>query len=210
MSRFAWPRLALPWTTLTHAGRSKVLRSSYFWLFVVPILAHLTSSLNERITIPLWRSELVIQLVLPFSWKMFYFAAVAFAVASAIYALRCPALIRHYDKYSEFESEGKGSRELINALLEYYGDDSPEHQNLRRQFVELHGTAAKKPFQVVRKHMHTNYVRQPQSDAFWWIREHIDNMSPLSRLFCGAFYFLGGVFGLIVVGQGFLYVLRVL
>jgi hypothetical protein len=73
------------WTTLKQHGQSQWVRSSYFWLFFVPVVAHSMSSLNEGTTLDLGDWHLELSMKLPFSWKLFYFGAVCFSLAGIVY-----------------------------------------------------------------------------------------------------------------------------
>jgi len=109
--------LDMPRSFLKRFGRSRLLKSSYFWLFIVPPVALLLSKTGNELTIPLGTGELVIPLGLPFSWKLFYFGAVSFSIGSLAYAVFCPALIREYDSYEEFDKSGKGFDGLRSAFV---------------------------------------------------------------------------------------------
>lgn len=104
------------WSSLRWLGDSRLLRTSFAWLVVVPMLARGVNALP---------AALVQQFTpLPFSWKAFYFAAVFTAIGNLIYLLRCPRIVRSYESFADFESEGKGAeqlrRELENLCLRYH------------------------------------------------------------------------------------------
>ena len=96
------------WSSLNRVERSRILWSSYFWLILVPILAKLLIKVGPEIQIPIGKSVVTFNLDLPFSWKMFYFASVAFAVASFIYSVWCPEFVRRYSTFSDYTDDGKG------------------------------------------------------------------------------------------------------
>ena len=113
----ATQRFLPKWSSLNRFGKSRLLRSSYVWLLVVPMLAKFLATIGPEIEIPLWESTITITIGLPFSWKMFYFSAVGFSLASLLYSTGCPYIIRDYERFSDFRDEGKGSTQLIGALL---------------------------------------------------------------------------------------------
>ena len=91
----------LTWDVLARFGKSRAVKSSYIWFLVVPIVARWTSRLNEHLTFHVFGAELDLRLGLPFSWYAFFFAALAFAVATAIFQFRCPRIVQDHDTYAE-------------------------------------------------------------------------------------------------------------
>lgn len=183
------------------------------------MLAKALAQIGPEIEIPFWQSSITITLGLPFSWKMFYFSAIGFAFASFLYSMRCPAIIRDYDRFSDFEQEGKGSTQLIGALsplvlrpslFEHY-DHRRWLENFINRFCEL---PRDPPTDFLKSHRETYEVLDQTRirdsnllpDAFWVIRSYADRSSPLPRMACGLFYLVAFVFVLIVLGQNFLYV----
>jgi hypothetical protein len=123
--RFAWLILdgaavfSPQWTTVKRLAGGVWVRTSYFWLFFVPVVAKALSNAGESVTLGFGKHVVEVPLSLPFSWKLFYFAAVAFAAARVIFNSFCPALIRDYATYSEFRDEGKGSDFILEEFLNY-------------------------------------------------------------------------------------------
>lgn len=106
----------ITWSDLRRFGTNPVLKSSYFWLAVVPIAAKLLLQLKQPFVFALLGKEHTLYLHLPFSWSLFYFSAVAFAIASALFGLFCPRIIKQYSSFGEFYGESSGARELLNHL----------------------------------------------------------------------------------------------
>ena len=108
----------LPWSSLNYVGRTRALRTSYFWLLFVPLAAKALERFDAMVAIPFLGSKQMLTLSLPFSWQMFYFSSVAFAIATFIYTWKCPRIVRDYDRLSDFTEEGKGSRQILAEYLE--------------------------------------------------------------------------------------------
>lgn len=102
---------SIEWRSLERIGTSKLIASSYVWIVFVPVLAKLCDKVSGEHTINLgiFKEALVINLDLPFSWKMFFFMALAFSVGKALYSMRCPQLLRFFKSYAEFRERHPGS-----------------------------------------------------------------------------------------------------
>src|SRR5437764_13934173 len=99
---------SVTWSDLRRYGTNRVLKSSYFWLAAVPIAAKLLLQLNQPLVFRWLGKEHMVFLHLPFSWSAFYFSAVAFSVASALFAFFCPRMIKQYSSFGEFFRESSG------------------------------------------------------------------------------------------------------
>jgi len=95
------------WSQLDRIRQIKIISSMYIWIFIVPIVAKILSMTSDVATVTVFEYTFDVNLSLPFSWKMFYFSALSFALATLIYQARCPRLIKEYPTYSSFEVEGK-------------------------------------------------------------------------------------------------------
>jgi hypothetical protein len=105
------------WSDLRSLGNSKTIKSSYIWTFIVPVLAKLLAKIGPEVQLELLGYKWDFTFALPFSWEMFYFGAVAFAVASVIYRIGCPDLIRNYRNYEEYRASGNEDFFLLGRFL---------------------------------------------------------------------------------------------
>lgn len=211
------------WSALGQMGESKILRSSYFWLFAVPLLAKVFAFAEPHILhLP---QGIRLHLALPFSWKLFYFSSVAFAVASLLYSLACPRVVRDYQRYSEWSDQGRGDRQIARelffllfrpsvsaiqqeAVVEHFAEITNAEVPRREEmaFPEAVAPAARVDLQKVFD------IRIPDErmlpTAFWYVRDYADEIRPLARLLCAAFFIVGFGFLGVVVVQNFGYVWR--
>jgi len=210
------------WSRLTEMGNSRVLRTSYIWFFAVPPLASLLSRIGPERQISLLGTVWTLSFNLPFSWKFFYFSAAAFTIATTLFNLRCPEIVRRYDSFAQFEAEGKGPRQVRDYFLDFLA---------RRRFDQVSGALVTgyltefthefsdestdtrlSDMEVQDKHQLLDLVIETRlkshlvSDAFWYVRNIANGANPISAIVCGLFFLLG--FGLItvVLVQNFLYV----
>ena len=211
-----------PWSGLRRLGKSRLLRTSYFWLVFVPLLANLFLKIGPEIHIPLWKNEIVLTLTLPFSWQMFYFSSVGFAIASAIYSLACPNIVSSYEKYSEFADEGKGADQIRAALWHVLKSKGrTEALDIAHDFLarycgaeptvmddESPGPLSYDPGIIIDVLDSEDMDQDKLPAAFWQVRNYADVQSPILRRVCWISYILAFLLILIVLFQNFLYVVR--
>ncbi|WP_057833216.1 hypothetical protein [Colwellia sp. TT2012] len=111
------------WESFKSLGRSKVIKSSYWWLFIVPMLAKLFEATGDEIVVTIFNATFRMTLNLPFSWSLFYFSAVCFSFASITYLFKCPKSIDKYDSFEAWEKLGRDPTALIRSFLASYRDD---------------------------------------------------------------------------------------
>ncbi len=99
--------MKLTWETLNSLGKSRILRTSYIWLLVVPVAAKVLSSVNSPIKLTGIGEGLRFNLELPFTWKLFYLSSIAISFAGIIYTLKCPLLVRKFNTFNDFKIEGR-------------------------------------------------------------------------------------------------------
>lgn len=131
-------------------------------------------------------------LALPFSWRLFYFSAVAISVAGIIYTLACPVLIRNFSTFREFESEGRG----LDYLKTY-----AEH--LRNFAFEENAERL-----VTDPHVPVDIGKAWIAEVFWQIYNHENYKHRLWRTLCFGLYLFGLALIGIVLVQNFLYVVK--
>jgi hypothetical protein len=198
------------WSDLRRIGRSRLLRSSYVWLFVVPIAAKALSAASDLASFSLLGQEFTLALELPFSWKVFYFSAVAFSIASFIYSVWCPSIVRNFEHYMAFLQQGRD----INYFARYEGRYKKVDELLSK-FDELESVS---PFSKLSEHMsgpslermetRERVARQVTQELFWTARASEDGQSRWAFGFCAFFYIAGSGLILWVLGENLFYVIQ--
>ncbi len=119
----------LTWTKLRRWGNSRVLKSSYIFLLVVPIVAKLMAPFGGRyvITVSWIDRPLEVDIALPFRWVIFYGMAVCFAAGQFVYGFACPEIVKDYASFAEYRKSHKGFA-LIAHWLQWL---STRHRNSR-------------------------------------------------------------------------------
>lgn len=108
------------WLTLRRWGNSRIIQTSYLWLVLIPIAARSLETLDSRPTFSVLGADLEINLALPFRWGVFYLMAVSFAIAQAAFAVKCPAFIKRYSDFQDFQARHAGLEILSGTLYQMY------------------------------------------------------------------------------------------
>jgi len=106
------------WKNLANCHQSKVVKQSYIWLLLVPVVAKLLSKAPGELTVHIFNQNVTLNFVLPFTWRIFYSASIFFAISNIIYKLCCPEIIKDHTGFSSFLAEGKGPAHLENYECE--------------------------------------------------------------------------------------------
>jgi len=183
------------WLRLARIGRLRILRSSYFWLIAVPLLAQWLSKVPRELVFNVLGTELTLTFDLPFSWKVFYFSAVSVAIATTIYGWYCPETIRLYDNFAHFLQESASQLSLKAELwgfLRRTNRDDMEHR------LNLFGEMFCEPSSVeATGDIETGFLREfnirpnRMSDAFDYVRAIVARAAPVACWACAFFYAVG-------------------
>jgi hypothetical protein len=208
------------------------------------------AKLDPDLVVFVFGKQLELSLELPFSWKLLYFGTVSAAIASFVYMVRCPSIIRDYDCPSEMRKEGKGAQYIARSLLEVadtyrsrgvsssrgrvaeelVGSRLPDLGFERRKIFladfltryssnypkmlsepEASKTAATRREATNPRlwvaHNQTEIQKDRLDEAFWYVRTLADRVHWAARFSTAAFYGIGFLFMVWVLGQNFLYVL---
>ena len=108
------------WEFISKYGKNTFVKNSYIYLIIVPFLAKLLSKLENPLKIILSGIEYKFDLSLPFSWILFYFAALAFTIGYIIFFIRAPNIIKENVNFSDF-SDAKKNFNHLNGYLANMG-----------------------------------------------------------------------------------------
>jgi hypothetical protein len=109
----------ISWILVNSLGKLKFSKNSYYYLVIVPIIVKLLEKIENPLTLQFGGSIVPINLELPFSWYFFYFGAVLIAIASVLYEIFCPELIKNYRNYGEFLESGQSDEYLDRVSRKY-------------------------------------------------------------------------------------------
>lgn len=182
------------WSQLNKIRQIKTISSMYIWIFIVPIAAKILSMTSDIATVTLFEYTFNVNLSLPFSWKMFYFSALFFALATLIYQIRCPRLIKEYPTYSSFESEGKPEWHLRvyteDLGLNFHGYKESHEENM----YQAEGSVSK--------------GKEFTQSMFWELHAEADNERKLMLFLCLVSYTVGFVLISVVFIQNLMWVIK--
>jgi hypothetical protein len=97
-------------------GDSKLVKSSFIWLLIVPVTARLLSNMDEVVNLTIFESQINFTTGLPFSWQLLFGSACFFTIANIIYSALCPEILRGYKNYSEFKEHGKTLLQINSSM----------------------------------------------------------------------------------------------
>lgn len=208
------------WSEFRRLGNSGILRSSYLWVIAVPAVSKLLAVLDSGSALPSWFTLAGLHLGLPFSLKMFYYSSFAFACASLMYSLACPRIVRNYERFSEWDEEGRGGRQIVREFLFLIFRPRVsgwEQESALRHFAgTLRTTVPQTLTYPEGTTMDVDYERvfeiaiEPsrEADAFWYVRDFADSLRPSARIICALCYLVGFVLLAALVIHNFRYVWR--
>ncbi len=106
----------LKWSKLRTLGHNSIIKSSYIWLIIVPLAAKMFSALPEVHTFKIFEANITVHFGLPFSWIIFYFMALFFAIGQFIYTVKCPEILKNYENFYDYEKSGSNDLLLLKLL----------------------------------------------------------------------------------------------
>lgn len=199
------------WSSLRSLGTSRLLRTSYLWFILVPILAKVVIKIESYGGFKIGDYKLDFNLSLPFSWELFFYAAVFASFANLIYLWKCPDIIKHFPTYSDFKERGKEGEQLrkeFEKLLTKYGKKirgSDLQKNVKEylsSFCELSSSERDSNGNLT---VNTDEIPQNSwlaarivssheietgkvADAFWFVRDFADDLNKGYGRLCFLFY----------------------
>jgi hypothetical protein len=229
----------LTWTLAKRMRGGRLLQSSYFWLFALPPIAHFLGRLPHEIDIPVGEVTIPLTIGLPFSWKLFYLAAVAYSISSLYFATRCPTLIRECDHFADYDAiGGSDSRILVEMteLIRTQNDPSllisltsfaegflnnaynveilkklNAHQRWEADPQVKLNAARKMWLGSIQSLLHQNALRPGAlNDSFTFVHNLWDKSNRISLILCVAFCAISYFLYALVACQGFYFVCKVI
>ncbi len=157
------------------------------WLLFVPVAGRALESVKRELTFTVFSQEIALRINLPFSWKMFYFSSAAFALASTLFFLFCPHIVRAFGSFTEFLDEGRSP-----DYLAHVGRENPEV--LRA--LNTYRLGGKRDSDAL-------------SDAFWTARGAADVSRKVSLRATAFAFCIGLILLAMVLIQNFIFVVNV-
>jgi hypothetical protein len=122
------------WQGLRRFGSSKIVKSSYYWIFLIPLFSKVATQLHPvLLNIPGFGQTA--DFSLPFSWFLLYFSALSFALASLLYDIFCPRIISTFKDFREFLDSGYESLFLVDELDANVRRDTVHDSSIYQAFI---------------------------------------------------------------------------
>ncbi len=185
-----WAKKFTNWDKLRAIQNSKIISSTYVWLFVVPLVAKLLSKINESIKITIDGNLYEFVIELPFSWEVFFYSSLCFVIGNVIFLVLAPELIKDFKDYGEYT----GSRRNIHHLSRYMTEKYKLHlNNIRAKELE-----SSKDYEDLKRRIGFNDSSKNQNpkaeeDQFWSLYDYLNIEYRYFRYICTAFYAIGFV-----------------
>lgn len=208
------------WTGLRGFGKSRVLRTSYFWIAFVPVAARMTSAFDGVAEFQILGARIPIEFSLPFQWQVFYWASTAFAAASGIFALRCPDIVKDFSDYQDFTSRGHDEVSMLHLLSsKYIVEDNAKSLELISQIAHRFATDASAT-EIERTLLDQTNNRLAQAielielktgtlgNCWHTVLKQANLSRQLARRLCTLFYAIGWLLLSVVLVQGACSVIR--
>ncbi|MEA2027557.1 MAG: hypothetical protein U9N49_01080 [Campylobacterota bacterium] len=107
---------SLKWSTIRSLGESKIVRSSYYWIFFLPLVAKLLENIDNPLKLTIFEYTFPLNIELPFSWYLLYFSAIFFAFGVLLYTIYCPKLISKFENFKEYYEQGGEGFQLEDEI----------------------------------------------------------------------------------------------
>lgn len=96
------------WLELKSILENKAIKTSYTWIFLIPIIVRITSGFPEKLLIGGLSLDpgLELHLSLPFKWYLLYFSALFFGASYLVFLFFAPEFLRNYSNPGQAVSDG--------------------------------------------------------------------------------------------------------
>jgi len=180
------------WQMIDTLGKSRVLRSSYYWMFAVPVVIKIGQGLPEYILIRAADSDIAevgFFTSLPFSWHFFYWGAILASLANILYQLNCPKIIKDFRTFGDFVKDGQNVIYLSRYVEEHNSNALSKDEKSNLTALQVLDNAS-------------------MAIIFWKIHNE-KNSSRAKRFFlCGFVYLLASLAFLFVLFQNIAFVVE--
>ncbi|EMN7431516.1 MFS transporter permease [Vibrio parahaemolyticus] len=188
------------WAVLKSVEDVKLVKSTYVWLVVVPIAVKLLSKLGDTVTITVAGQPLTFDLVLPFSWQLFYLSALSFVLGNVVFLCFAPSIAKEFRNYGDFRSQGKLRHDISNYQAK--ADKRVE------QLVNAALFSHKRTFTEEESPNKSHNETQQEKREFWAVFNERIAINKSARAVCSFFYLIGFVLFLGVMTQNIIWTLN--
>ncbi|HAS6505925.1 TPA: MFS transporter permease [Vibrio parahaemolyticus] len=192
------------WAVLKSVEDVRLVKSTYVWLVVVPIAVKLLSKLGDTVTITVAGQPLTFDLVLPFSWQLFYLSALSFVLGNVVFLCFAPSIAKEFRNYGDFRSQGKLRHDISN----YKATDQAKTDKRVKQLVNAAQFSHKRTFTEEESTNKSHNATQQEKSEFWAVFNERIAINKSARAVCSFFYLIGFVLFLGVMTQNIIWTLN--
>jgi hypothetical protein len=125
------------WSLISKFNSNRFINKSYVYLFAVPILAKFLALINSPLKLFVFGEFISFNIELPFNWKLFFYAALAFTMGAVLYNIFCPSVIKENKSLETFDRNKKSYSHLYKYLKEIGVDkDYCEKSNINFEYFQ--------------------------------------------------------------------------
>lgn len=125
------------WTKIDYFGQMRFSKTSYLYLVGIPIIVKATEKIESPINFFFGESLIPISIELPFSWFIFYIAAISISIGALIYQIYCPEIIKNYSNYGEFLDAKQSDEVLMEYKIRYIPFSNTSTRIIDLPYVEV-------------------------------------------------------------------------
>jgi len=201
--------MMIGWSKIDFWGKNRILTTSFLWVVVVPLCANFFDGVNS-IKVKAWDEVYSLNFVVPFSWHLFYFAALAIAIGKVIYTVFCPEMIARYENPEDFRNQGLGTVSLVDRFRRALDDyDKNVRMAHTEEFLRKYCKDDISPHHDDEKKLDSAVLRNDAAgDAFWYVRKLYERTNLPAFWLCFCLYLIGSLLLCFVVGDNSVSVLK--
>ncbi|HCH0720604.1 TPA: MFS transporter permease [Vibrio parahaemolyticus] len=190
-------RIVRDWRELKLIQSTKLVQSTYVWLVVVPIAVKLLNQFGDTATIKIGGIPHTIDLVLPFSWQMFYLSALSFVIGNIVFIAFAPKISKEFLDYGDFKAKGKLAKDIGMYASREHANRTEQINNIMKSCRD-YGLLKFEPSQNPNDAYHAS---ENEKQKFWDLFNERVTSRLWGRIICTLCYFSGMVFFVIVALQ---------
>jgi len=125
----------IQWSKLKLLQNNKIVKTSYIWLLLVPFVTKLFSKISNNLIFSIHGKIYEFDLILPFSWKIFFISALFFTLGNLFFYIFSPSIVKNYKDYGDFKTQGKTHKQLEDYFSKV------DHSNHMGRIINNEGQA---------------------------------------------------------------------
>ena len=190
------------WNYIKALPKNRLIKSSYFWFVIIPIIAKILRKIETPLAINVNKNQnLILDLSLPFSWKLFFLSSLAVVVGNILYNLFCPRLIKEFNNYSEFKKTGRNSLSLLSYI-------PIRDATLNKQFEGKYKDIELQQDNWIDNETYVSELDKSLKINFWDLYNRLNKSTPMIRVITYIFYLIGVLLFVTVIIQNVIYTIE--